>query len=118
MFEVLPKDVVEGLRIAQLRKLARKSRIRVQVGDEVYPVLKLWKDGFALDPENAPKLRGLVDLYDGGRHISQCLIIASSEENGMMEYEFKRNTAASDRAALDFVADDTAPVGLLTGPGY
>ena len=90
----------------------------MQVGDEQYPVLKLWKNGFALDAENAPHLRGLVDLYDGARHISQCLIVASSEEDGLMEYEFKRNTAASKDAARDFVEDDTRPAALLTGPGY
>ena len=49
MLEVLPDDIVQGLKQAQLRNLARKSRIRVQVGDDVFPVLKLWKDGFALD---------------------------------------------------------------------
>ena len=118
MFEVLPKDIVDGLRAAHLRNLARKSRIRVQVGDEFYPLLKLWKNGFALDIENTPHLRGLVDLYDGSRHISQCLIVASSEENGLMHYEFKRNTATSDHAALDFVAGDHRPAALLTGPGY
>ncbi len=117
MIEFLPKDVVDGLREAHLRQLAKKSRIRVQVGDEVYPVLHLWKNGFALKMENAPKLRGLVDLYDGIRHISQCLIIASSEEGDLMHYEYKRNTATADRAARDFVAEENAPIALLGASG-
>ena len=114
MIEYLPKDVVEGLREAHVRQLARKSKIRVHVGDDVYPVLKLWRDGFALKIENAPKLRGLVDLYDGVRHMSQCLIIASSEEGELMHYEFKRNTATADRAAQDFVSEDPYVAGLLS----
>ena len=115
MIEFLPKEVVEGLRQAHVRQLAKKSRIRVQVGEDVFPVLKLWRDGFALDIENAPKLRGLVDLYDGIRHMSQCLIIASSEEGDLMHYEFKRNTATSERPAADFVQDDHRPIALLGG---
>ncbi len=31
-----------------------------------------------------------------------------------MIYDFKRNTAAVDKAPLDFVRDDDAPVALLT----
>lgn len=113
MIEFLPQDVLDGLRDAHLRQLAKKSRIRVHVGDDVYPVLKLWTDGFALKTTNAPKLRGLVDLYDGTNHMSQCLIIASSEEGEMMHYEFKRNTATANRAARDFVTQDDAPIALL-----
>ena len=116
MSDFLPKEVMEGLREAHLRNLARKSRIRVQVGDDVFPVLKMWRDGFAMDIDNAPHLRGLVDLYDGTRHVSQCLIVASSEDDGIMNYEFKRNAATSKSAALDFVADEHRPVALLDGP--
>jgi len=118
MLEFLPKDVLEGLREAHMRSLARKSRIRVRVGEHDYPVLKMWHDGFSLALEDAPKLRGLVDLYNGSRHLSQCLIVASAEEGDMMSYEFKRNTASAEAPALDFVADDMRPVALLNGPGY
>ena len=118
MIEYLPKDIADGLREAHLKNLSRKSRFRVKAGEEIYPILKLWQDGFALDVRNAPRLRGLVDLYDGARHISQCLIIASSKEDGMMYYDFKRYTAASKTPARDFVADDTRPTALITGPGY
>ena len=114
MIEYLPKDVMDGLREAHLKQLAKKVRVRVHVGDEAYPVLKLWSNGFSLKTENAPKLRGLVDLYDGVRHMSQCLIVASSEEGDLMNYEFKRNTATADKAAADYVSDDPRPAALLT----
>ena len=81
-------------------------------------MLKLWHDGFALALKDAPHLRGLVDLYDGARHVSQCLIVASEEDGDRMSYEFKRNTASAEKPALDFVADDSRPVALLTGPTY
>lgn len=113
MSDFLPKEVREGLELARKRDLRKKSRLRVHAGDEIFPVLRYWESGFALDIENAPHLRGLVDLYDGARHIYQCLIVASQEDDGEMHYEFKRSTAAVDKAPLDFVLDENAPIALL-----
>lgn len=111
----LPKEVREGLELARKRDLRKKNRLRVRVGDEVFPVLEFCEQGFALDIENAPKLRGFVDLLDGSRHLYQCLIVAAEEKDGQRCYEFKRVTAAMDRPPLDFVRDENAPVALITG---
>jgi len=116
MSDHLPKEVREGLELARRRALAKKSRLRVQVGEKLYPVRRLWETGFSLDAEGVPLLRGLVDLYDGGRHLYQCLIIASDDEAGEMIYEFKRNTATTDRPARDFYLDEDAPVALIGRP--
>lgn len=113
MSEFLPKEVREGLEMARKHALLKKSRLRVHIGEAVYPVLKLWENGFTLDAQEAPPLRGLVDLYDGSRHLYQCLIIASQEDSGQMIYEFKRNTAVADRPAVDYVRDENAPIALL-----
>ncbi|WP_137702469.1 hypothetical protein [Marimonas lutisalis] len=113
MTDFLTDELREGL--AQARKLAarKNARLRVQVGEDTYPVLRVWKDGFALDAEDAPHMRGLVDIYDGSRHTAQCLVIASEEENGEMRYEYKRSTQAHDSAPLDFAREDDAPIGLI-----
>ena len=113
MSDFLPKEVREGLEAARKADLKKKSRLRVHAGEEIFPVLRFWDGGFALDMESAPHLRGLVDLYNGGVHLYQCLIVASSEENGEMIYEFKRNTAAVDKAPLDFHREENAPIALL-----
>jgi hypothetical protein len=114
MLEFLPKDVREGLEAARSKDLKRKSRLRVQVGAAVFPILRFWHNGFALDADLSPgKLRGLVDVYDGSRHVFQCLIVASGVENGELVCDFKRATAVSDHAALDFWRDENAPVGFL-----
>lgn len=114
MSEYLPKEVREGLEAARKQALREKSRLRVMIGDSVFPVLRFWESGFALDSEDAPNLRGLVDLYDGAIHLYQCLIVASEDTGDEMTYEFKRNTAAVDKAPLDYVRADNAPVALLT----
>ena len=114
MSDFLPKEVREGLELARKQTLRKKSRMRVRAGDETFTILRYWDDGFALDAEDAPKLRGLVDLFDGGRHLSQCLIVASEEEEGEMVFEFKRATPASDHVPLDYEQDTGAPTGFLT----
>ena len=113
MSTYLPKEVQAGLDAARLAGLKKSSRLRVRVGDEIYRVLRMWKDGFAVEERITPKLRGLVDLYDGTNHLYQCLIIASEAENGEMRYDFKRSTAAADQAPLDFYRAPDAPVGLI-----
>ena len=113
MSEFLPKEVREGLRAAQKKAREKKSRLRVQVGDQLFTILRYWDEGFALDAEDAPHLRGLVDVYDGGRHLSQCLIVASEESAGEMVYEFKRETMAADRAPIDYEKPDNSPVALI-----
>ncbi len=113
MLEFLPKEIREGLDAARLKDSKRKSRLRVQVGEAVFPVLRFWHDGFALEATLTPHLRGLVDVYDGARHIFQCLIVASTEENGELVCEFKRSTAVLDKAPLDYWRDESLPVGFL-----
>lgn len=113
MSTFMSKEVREGLEAARIANLRKASRLRVQVGDEIYPVLSLWKDGFSVEAAVAPHLRGLVDLYDGANHLYQCLIVASEAESGGMRYEFKRHTQAHDSAPLDFYRDPETPVAYL-----
>lgn len=113
MLEDLPEEVRAGLAAAARRSTRRRARYRVRVGGEVFPVLRLWEDGFALGREHARSLRGLVDLFDGSRHLSQCLIVASAPDGDEVICEFKRNTAAADRPPLDFARDEDAPAALL-----
>ena len=115
MSEFLPKDVRDGLEAARKQKLRARSRMRVRAGDRTFTILRAWEQGFALDSEDASRLRGLVDLYYGARHLSRCLIVASVEDGGETVYEYKRATPVADRAALDYSKDDDAPVALI-GP--
>ncbi len=113
MSDYLPREVLEGLDQARRRDRRKRSRLQVHAGDAIYPVLRFWDDGFSLEAENAPHLRGLVDIYHGGVHVYQCLIVASEENADEMIYEFKRHTAAVDKAPLDFSRDENAPVALI-----
>ena len=61
MLSFLSKEVRDGLELARKAKERRKSKLRVQVGDAVFPVLRFWHDGFVLDGALTPHLRGLQD---------------------------------------------------------
>ena len=89
MLEFLSKELSDQLRAAQQTRQRRKSRLRVHVDQVEYPVLRLWVDGMALQAEGLSHLRGLVDIYDGSRHVLQCLIIASELDGNDLICTFK-----------------------------
>ncbi|NOD32497.1 MULTISPECIES: hypothetical protein [Ruegeria] len=113
MSTYVSKEIRAELDAARIATLKKASRLRVEMGDNTYKILKLWKDGFTVEAETTPRLRGLVDIFDGANHLYQCLIVADEDEGGEMRYEFKRSTAAHDSAPLDFFRAPDAPIALL-----
>ncbi len=113
MSDILPEAVLQGLKEARRKAERKASRLYVEVGEVRLRVLRKWDTGFAVDATEAPQLRGLVDLFDGGKHLYQCLIIATSEVDGEWHYEFKRSTLAMDQAPLDYVRATDAPIAFL-----
>jgi hypothetical protein len=113
MSTFLSKELQKGLDDARASDKRRKSRFRVQFDGDMYPVLKMWDSGFSVESDRAPQMRGLVDLFDGARHLSRCLIVASDEENGELAFEFKRSTPVKDKAPTDFPRIKSAPIALL-----
>lgn len=115
MLEDLPEEIRAGLQAARQREARRAARLRLHVGLLVHPILRIWEGGLALPAEAGPQLRGRVDVYDGGRHMFQALIVASGEENGEIVCAFKRLTPVTDTPPRDYERDPGAPAGLLPG---
>ncbi|MCC7319405.1 MAG: hypothetical protein IT542_00345 [Rubellimicrobium sp.] len=113
MNDYLPEAVRKGLEDARLAMFRRSSRLCIHDGDRIHRILRIWDGGFALGAADAPHLRGFVDLYDGPKHVYQCLVIASREEAGERIFEFKWNTAVADRAPADYARDPETPAALL-----
>ncbi len=109
----LSREVREGMDLARKEAQRKSSRLRLRIGDQSFTILRLWDDGFALTDDAPAPPRGYADIYDGSRHLSQCLIVASGNEPGERHFEFKRATAAQDSAPRDYAPDDPAPAGLL-----
>ena len=113
MSTFLSPEVQAGLDAARKHALKKSSRLNVRAGDRQFKVLRSWHNGFSLDADEAPHLRGLVDLFDGATHLSRCLIVASGEEGGELEFEYKRTSEVVDRQPLDFYRRPDAPIALL-----
>lgn len=113
MTTYVPHAVQEGLDAARISRLRSSSKLRIQTNDGYFRVLRLWDNGFSVASEDAPRLRGFVDLYDGPSQMFQCLIVASSEDAGEMRYEFKRMTAVFHTPPSDFVRSQPVASALL-----
>ncbi|GAB5447038.1 hypothetical protein [Gymnodinialimonas sp.] len=114
MSEYLPKEIRDQLAAAHRHVKRKRATRTVHVGDEAFAILEMSGDGFALERDKAPRLRGLIDIYEGAQHLYQALIVASAEDGDLMRYDFKRNTATARTAPVDFVQSDTRPAGLLS----
>lgn len=116
MTDFLPEEVRAGLEKARRAAERKKSKLRVVAGDVSVPVLRAWDTGFAIAAEEAAHLRGLVDIYEGERHMGQQLIVTSREEDGEWIYDVKRTNIVMDRAPKDFAVAEDAPAALIEGP--
>lgn len=113
MFEFLPKEVRAELESARMDALRRKTRLRIRVGDAYFPILRFRPNWFSLDVNGIDHLRGLVDVYDGGRQLFQCLIVASEVDGDELICRVKRSTAVAETAPLDYERDANAPIAYL-----
>jgi len=110
----LPKDIQDGLDTARKTAGRQRPNLRAQMADGSWQqVVRTWDGGFSLDRAKAGQIRGLIDLYDGARHVSRCLIVASSQQAGEMQFEYKRITQAWGTQPLDFVRRADAPRALI-----
>ena len=114
MSTYVPDAVQAGLDAARVKRMKQSSKLRIETPEGYFRVLRLWDTGFSVALEDAPHLRGFVDLYEGPTQLFQCLIVASDEDAGEMIYEFKRMTAVANGAARDFAVEQEAPVAYLT----
>ena len=117
MLEYLPQHIAEGFARAQRRERAGGKRLRLQLGEAVFPILRLWHDGFSLDAARAPqRLRGFVEVHEGPNLLLSCLLVASEIDNGELICTFKRATPAADAPAADYWRGENPPRKLLPRP--
>jgi hypothetical protein len=51
------------------------------------------------------RFRGRADIYEGDRHLAQCLIVLAEPEGGYRRLTFKRCTPVQSGPARDFAPD-------------
>lgn len=97
------KVLSDGMDQGRFRKPDQSGTYRVVAGGYSYPVVRLTNAGFALSAQDAPKLRGVVELYRDREYVLMGLVMANAPEDGEIFYDFKRATPVTDRPPLDFV---------------
>ena len=113
MESVIPPDISAALESDRRSKRRRASRYRVSAADRLYPLIELSDHGFVIEADEPPHLRGYVDILEGDERIARCLSVCVAADDGLVSYEFKRESAIGDVPA-DHVASATA--GLLAAP--
>ena len=108
MSDFLPRELREALRDVPAEGGGR-GRMRIEVGGRSFAVLRHGPRGFAVEGADAARMRGLVDLYEGSRHLSRCLVVATGAEDGRVFFEFKRATPVAEGPSPDFAPEPPAP---------
>ncbi len=113
MDNVFPEEIASALEQDRRRRKRRASRYRVAAAEQLFDVIELTAKGFVIPAEAPPHLRGYVDILEGEERVARRLVVCVGAEDGLVRYEFKRESAIGDVAA-DHVAPPTA--GLLEAP--
>ncbi len=114
MNDILPEAVRMGLEKARKAALHRGGRLCVHDGDDVYRIFKFWDGGFSISADAGDKLRGRVEIYDGAKHLYQCLIVGSEIEGDARVFEFKWLHPVADKAPADYALPEFVPAGFIT----
>jgi hypothetical protein len=102
MLEHLPQEFRDVMTQPRRRDRPRARKLRLHIGDSVFPILRMWDDGFAIDAARLPRLRGAVEIHEGRRRVWTCLIVAAAVEEGELRCTFKRLSPAHDSAPADY----------------
>lgn len=109
----LPDGLMGEREMARRNMLRRRTRFRVMAGERSHGVMEFTADGFVIEADGRPQLRGFVDIVEGDRLVTRRLAICTWARDGLVGYEFKRDTDGGD------VAPDHVPpvhIGLIEGP--
>ena len=101
----LPSQVAEALAANAAAIHAKQNRYRVRAGTREVRLVDLALDGFVIEADGRPPLRGYADIFRGDECILRGLVICAWAADGLVGYEFKRGTT-----------DGTPPSDYVRGP--
>ena len=105
MDTILPAGFTGVSEAHRRNTLRRESRLRVRTDAQDHAVMELTANGFVIEADGRPPLRGYADIFRGDERILRGLVIVSWAREGKVGYEFKRGTT-----------DGTMPVDYVRGP--
>lgn len=113
MDQVLPDGMIAAIELDHRKQQRKGSRHAVVAGGRRYPIVVLRQDGFVIRGDGGGHLRGFVDIMEGERRIARQLVVCAWEQDGLVCYEYKSESAARP-VATDHVPPEID--GYLEGP--
>ena len=110
---VIPSEIAGAIEVARRDEVRRKSPYRVRSGQRLHTVFEWTPDGFVIESDGRPPLRGDAEVLRGDERVLQSLVICTWARDGLVGYEFKR-----DNSGCEVPADYVRPAhgGLLPSP--
>lgn len=87
------------------RREATRPGLMLAAGSRKFPILDLRDDSCLIEAPDSAMLRGFADLYDGDRHIAECLLLLAAPEGDLLRCAFKRRTNFRLEPPRDYAAD-------------
>ena len=113
MDSILPGQVLSE--IERTRRVDRRARSRhlVVAGPRKHRIMELTADGFVIEADGLPHLRGYVDILNGEERIARRLAQFAWARDGLVGYEFKHD-AGHRETPPDYVEPERQ--GLIGPP--
>ena len=103
-----PRNEVDPpLRLAPLET----TGLRVVSGHVSWPIRRIWSDGFSL--AIGQQIRGLVDVFDGERHVFSCLACENGTDGDEQLFVIQQRNKGHAHAPRDFASEADVPAGAL-----
>ena len=113
MESVLPGDLLSEMELGRRKSRRARTRHLVVGGERQHRLMELTDDGFVIEADDLPHLRGYVEIMLGDERIARRLAVFAWARNGLVGYEFKHD-ASGREAPVDY--EKPVHVGLLGGP--
>ncbi|HSF94535.1 MAG TPA: hypothetical protein VLA52_05865 [Thermohalobaculum sp.] len=113
MESVLPGSVVDEMERGRRKSRRARTRHLVVAGERQHRIIELTDDGFVIEADGLPHLRGYVEIMLGDERIARRLAVFAWARDGLVGYEFKHD-AAGRETPVDYVKP--VHLGLLGAP--
>jgi hypothetical protein len=92
--------------VGGLARRALRPGLVLQAGTRRFAILDLTRDSCLIEARDSATLRGYADIYDGDRHVAQCLIVLADPEGELLRCAFKRLTPFRLDPPADYATGD------------
>ena len=91
MDSILPGQVLSEIERTRRARRRARSRHLVVAGPRKHRILELTPNGFVIEADGLPRLRGYVDILNGEERIARRLAQFAWAHDGLVGYEFKHD---------------------------